>query len=225
LVEATSPKNCGQTRLFDKTVRLTPLFSSLFLPGPEPPRAVSPASAPDTLRTAPFADPGVEELDPEVRPAPARVPTRAHPPPRIFRSRFILLYEYFVSGTRWATSVPQHPIAPTLGFLRALLTGYWLSVSIPPPRSQSFRFPPPLRTLPRSPRHKKTSNLADGLMIEIVSHPIFPLPQMHDIIMSERTRQRTGLELIASENFTSRAVMEVNGSCLTNKYSEVGPGG
>ena len=33
-----------------------------------------------------------------------------------------------------------------------------------------------------------------------------------------------GLELIASENFTSRAVMEANGSCMTNKYSEGLPG-
>ena len=43
-------------------------------------------------------------------------------------------------------------------------------------------------------------------------------------MMKEKTRQRLGLELIASENFTSRAVMEVNGSCLTNKYSEGLPG-
>ena len=34
----------------------------------------------------------------------------------------------------------------------------------------------------------------------------------------------TGLELIASENFTSRAVMTVVGSCMTNKYSEGLPG-
>jgi|TARA_B100001142_G_scaffold66157_1_gene65842 glycine hydroxymethyltransferase len=47
---------------------------------------------------------------------------------------------------------------------------------------------------------------------------------MYAIMMKEKTRQRLGLELIASENFTSRAVMEVNGSCLTNKYSEGLPG-
>ena len=34
----------------------------------------------------------------------------------------------------------------------------------------------------------------------------------------------TGLELIASENFTSRAVMTAVGSCMTNKYSEGLPG-
>eukprot|EP00218_Dolichomastix_sp_CCMP3274_P007671 CAMPEP_0170137724 /NCGR_PEP_ID=MMETSP0033_2-20121228/4369_1 /TAXON_ID=195969 /ORGANISM="Dolichomastix tenuilepis, Strain CCMP3274" /LENGTH=514 /DNA_ID=CAMNT_0010373619 /DNA_START=562 /DNA_END=2106 /DNA_ORIENTATION=+ len=49
-------------------------------------------------------------------------------------------------------------------------------------------------------------------------------PEVWAIIQNEQQRQRSGLELIASENFTSRAVMEVNGSCLTNKYSEGLPG-
>ena len=49
-------------------------------------------------------------------------------------------------------------------------------------------------------------------------------PQMYAIMKKEKTRQKLGLELIASENFTSRAVMEVSGSCLTNKYSEGLPG-
>jgi len=43
---------------------------------------------------------------------------------------------------------------------------------------------------------------------------------MADIIEKEKTRQWRSLELIASENFTSRAVMECLGSALTNKYSE-----
>jgi glycine hydroxymethyltransferase len=43
---------------------------------------------------------------------------------------------------------------------------------------------------------------------------------MADIIEREKTRQWRSLELIASENFTSRAVMECLGSALTNKYSE-----
>ena len=47
---------------------------------------------------------------------------------------------------------------------------------------------------------------------------------MFGIIKNEKRRQTFGLELIASENFTSRAVMEANGSCLTNKYSEGLPG-
>jgi len=43
-------------------------------------------------------------------------------------------------------------------------------------------------------------------------------------ISAEERRQRDGIELIASENFTSRAVMEAQGSCLTNKYAEGYPG-
>ncbi|MCC6807923.1 MAG: serine hydroxymethyltransferase [Deltaproteobacteria bacterium] len=43
-------------------------------------------------------------------------------------------------------------------------------------------------------------------------------------VRSERTRQEEGLELIASENFVSRAVLEAAGSVLTNKYAEGYPG-
>lgn len=43
---------------------------------------------------------------------------------------------------------------------------------------------------------------------------------MYDLIEQEKNRQWKSLELIASENFTSRAVMECLGSALTNKYSE-----
>ncbi|KAK2159764.1 hypothetical protein NP493_1689g00002 [Ridgeia piscesae] len=45
-------------------------------------------------------------------------------------------------------------------------------------------------------------------------------PELFKIISNEHNRQTVGLELIASENFTSRAVMDALGSCLTNKYSE-----
>lgn len=41
-----------------------------------------------------------------------------------------------------------------------------------------------------------------------------------DLIEQEETRQSEGLELIPSENYVSRAVLEAMGSCLTNKYSE-----
>ena len=41
-----------------------------------------------------------------------------------------------------------------------------------------------------------------------------------DLIQEEENRQRNGIELIASENFTSPAVMEATGSVLTNKYAE-----
>jgi len=49
-------------------------------------------------------------------------------------------------------------------------------------------------------------------------------PELFTMIENERKRQFECLELIASENFTSKAVMEVLGSCLTNKYSEGLPG-
>ncbi len=49
-------------------------------------------------------------------------------------------------------------------------------------------------------------------------------PAVAGMIDAELKRQREGLELIASENFTSRAVLEAMGTCLTNKYAEGYPG-
>jgi glycine hydroxymethyltransferase len=45
-------------------------------------------------------------------------------------------------------------------------------------------------------------------------------PEIYDAIAAEEKRQCENIELIASENFTSRAVMEAQGSVLTNKYAE-----
>ena len=45
-------------------------------------------------------------------------------------------------------------------------------------------------------------------------------PEIYDAIVAEEKRQRENVELIASENFTSRAVMEAQGSVMTNKYAE-----
>merc|ERR1711871_372810 len=49
-------------------------------------------------------------------------------------------------------------------------------------------------------------------------------PTMAKLLEKEKARQKRSIELIASENFTSRAVMECLGSALTNKYSEGQPG-
>jgi glycine hydroxymethyltransferase len=49
-------------------------------------------------------------------------------------------------------------------------------------------------------------------------------PDVARILASEARRQRDGLELIASENYVSRAVLEAQGSVLTNKYAEGYPG-
>ncbi|XP_074652148.1 serine hydroxymethyltransferase, mitochondrial-like isoform X2 [Tubulanus polymorphus] len=49
-------------------------------------------------------------------------------------------------------------------------------------------------------------------------------PELFDLLEKEKDRQTRGLELIASENFTSKSVMQALGSCMTNKYSEGYPG-
>ena len=49
-------------------------------------------------------------------------------------------------------------------------------------------------------------------------------PDIWNAIQAEATRQQDGLELIASENYTSPAIMEAAGSVLTNKYAEGYPG-
>jgi glycine hydroxymethyltransferase len=63
-----------------------------------------------------------------------------------------------------------------------------------------------------------TTNLPGNLSLEQVDPAVF------QAIKSERQRQFENIELIASENFTSRAVMEAQGSVLTNKYAEGYPG-
>src|SRR3989442_5849944 len=49
-------------------------------------------------------------------------------------------------------------------------------------------------------------------------------PEVYEAIENERRRQVEKIELIASENYTSAAVMEAVGSVLTNKYAEGYPG-
>jgi glycine hydroxymethyltransferase len=49
-------------------------------------------------------------------------------------------------------------------------------------------------------------------------------PQIYEIIKREEARQKEGIELIASENYVSPAVLQAMGSVLTNKYSEGYPG-
>lgn len=49
-------------------------------------------------------------------------------------------------------------------------------------------------------------------------------PEVFAAVSGERRRQQDGLEMIASENYTSPAVMAAQGTCLTNKYAEGYPG-
>jgi glycine hydroxymethyltransferase len=66
-------------------------------------------------------------------------------------------------------------------------------------------------------RVEKLDRLGRGRLAEVD-------PEIREVIDAEERRQSENIELIASENFTSRAVMEAQGSCLTNKYAEGYPG-
>jgi glycine hydroxymethyltransferase len=59
---------------------------------------------------------------------------------------------------------------------------------------------------------------------ETIPHVESADPEIAEAIHAEARRQAEHIELIASENYTSRAVMEAQGSCLTNKYAEGYPG-
>src|SRR3954454_10113364 len=62
-------------------------------------------------------------------------------------------------------------------------------------------------------------------MIEVPMNPLEQSdPEIWQAIKDERRRQQQGLELIASENYASPAVMAAQGSVLTNKYAEGYPG-
>lgn len=82
--------------------------------------------------------------------------------------------------------------------------------------------------LPRSPltRPSALSPRNTLLRVSLDPHPTTEAslqdydPELFGLIQNEDDRQKGGLELIASENFCSRAVRQALGSCLTNKYSE-----
>ena len=67
-------------------------------------------------------------------------------------------------------------------------------------------------------RHEARVIKASGSRLAITD------PALFDVICAEENRQNLNIELIASENFTSGAVMECQGSLLTNKYAEGYPG-
>ena len=85
----------------------------------------------------------------------------------------------------------------------------WMNTAYVGDRQESLFKPmhsQPTDPTPSVPTHKPTLAEAD--------------PDIYRAIQDEYARQRDNIELIASENFTSRAVMEAQGSCLTNKYAE-----
>src|SRR5208283_3703072 len=64
-----------------------------------------------------------------------------------------------------------------------------------------------------------------GTDLQRMSRPLAEVdPQIYDAIQKEVDRQNTRIELIASENFTSEAVLEATASVFTNKYAEGYPG-
>jgi len=70
--------------------------------------------------------------------------------------------------------------------------------------------------------------MLDQISATSVSHTVAPLeqvdPELAAVLAAELGRQRGTLEMIASENFAPRAVLEAQGSVLTNKYAEGYPG-
>jgi RpiB/LacA/LacB family sugar-phosphate isomerase len=73
----------------------------------------------------------------------------------------------------------------------------------------------------RHQRRVAKMNHGDGLVVELVAQSDKAVAAA---IAAEERRQAENIELIASENFASRAVMAAQGSCLTNKYAEGYPG-
>jgi glycine hydroxymethyltransferase len=62
-------------------------------------------------------------------------------------------------------------------------------------------------------------------MNKSISRPLAEVdPAIHDLILKEAKRQNSQIELIASENFVSEAILEATGSVFTNKYAEGYPG-
>src|ERR1700721_2708367 len=62
-------------------------------------------------------------------------------------------------------------------------------------------------------------------MLKSMARPLSEVdPEVYDAIRHETERQHAQIELIASENFTSEAILEATGSIFTNKYAEGYPG-
>uniref|UniRef100_A0A9J7Y530 Serine hydroxymethyltransferase n=1 Tax=Cyprinus carpio carpio TaxID=630221 RepID=A0A9J7Y530_CYPCA len=71
---------------------------------------------------------------------------------------------------------------------------------------------------------KEWVSISQDLAQKLIESMPSRIAEVFNIIKKEKKRQTYGLELIASENFTSRAVLEALGSCMNNKYSEGYPG-
>nr|XP_009416590.2 PREDICTED: serine hydroxymethyltransferase 4 [Musa acuminata subsp. malaccensis] len=111
-------------------------------------------------------------------------------------------------------------------------SSHLLKPSSPFPHSRLRPSLPPLRfSFPSSSpilQRVRLASASASAMESVAEWGLTPLsavdPEIHDLIEHEKHRQSHGIELIASENFTSFAVIEALGSALTNKYSEGMPG-
>src|SRR4030095_10062525 len=77
---------------------------------------------------------------------------------------------------------------------------------------------------PSARTHRNERKPAEAIMNRITTSLSEFDPEIYSAIKNEERRQSTGLELIASENFTYRSVVEATGSVFTNKYAEGAPG-
>jgi glycine hydroxymethyltransferase len=78
---------------------------------------------------------------------------------------------------------------------------------------------------PSDARANAPSDLSPAGSVAVTNRPLAEVdPELAEVIASEVARQRDTLEMIASENFAPRAVLEAQGTVLTNKYAEGYPG-
>src|SRR5688572_11158869 len=83
----------------------------------------------------------------------------------------------------------------------------------------------PFAWAPRGPRAREVRTLRGTTMYDRAKYALSSIdPEVSAAISAENRRQEEHIELIASENYTSPAVLEAQGSQLTNKYAEGYPG-
>lgn len=73
-------------------------------------------------------------------------------------------------------------------------------------------------------RYQPTVNMCEKVGKYLQSNVWDSDPELFELVKKEKARQQSGLEMIASENFTSLPVLQCLSSCLHNKYSEGLPG-
>ena len=70
----------------------------------------------------------------------------------------------------------------------------------------------------------KKPDLSSRAEIDLINRPLSSDKEVYSLLLKEQTRQKEWLNLVASENYASKAVLEAQGTVLMNKYSEGYPG-